>query len=424
MLKLSFEINGRPVNPSNLANAFEAAALSSIEEYVRAKLEGVRDPDTREFPVVAVRGHDLDNLAFEISGSPKLVALVKEKLGTTNEATATGESQTMAENKKAVAKNGPCAFVCHASEDKDLAKRIADDFQGNGIDTFFDKWEIGPGDSLRGKIDAGLGRCTHFVALLTPNSIHKPWVIAEIDAGFVRKVEGQCKFIALRKDLSVDALPPLLKALYSPELKDYKQDILALVHSIHGVTTKPPLGPSPRVIREGSKGAVGLSAAAEMVAKLMIERSEHGNSFDPQLEGNELRTATGLPDDDLIDAIDELVGHGFVRKYVTLGCGPLGFSSVISEAALFVALDKFYKSWNPEVDALHIAAELVNGNDEGRISQMAEKLGWLPRRMNPAVNFLLERDLVSGSEEMGSYPWCQHWISKTSKTRRFVRDRS
>jgi len=68
----------------------------------------------------------------------------------------------------------PNVFLCHASEDKDLARQIATDFRAAGIETFFDEWEIRAGDSLRQRIETGLTDCTHFVVLLTPQSILKP----------------------------------------------------------------------------------------------------------------------------------------------------------------------------------------------------------------------------------------------------------
>lgn len=417
MLTVKFEIGGRPVNPANIADALEAAVLESFERQIRVKLDGIRDPETGEFPVVSVRGRRLDNLKIEVSGSSKLVALVSAALDGTDDASGANMADETSE------KSAPCAFLCHSSKDKELAHRIANDFQGQGIDTIFDKWEIGPGESLRQKIDAGLGRCTHFVALLTPNSIDAPWVKAEMDAAFVQKVTGKCKFIPLRFGLPVDALPPLLQALHSPELKDYEADIQALINGIHGITQKPPLGPAPRPVRERSAGQTGLSPAAEMIAKLMIERSEHGDSFDPQLDGNELRPTTQLSDDELIDAVDELEGKGFVRKIVTLGCGALGFARVTAEAALFSELDQHFMDWNPADDAVRLAAELVNGGDDRGVPQIAEALGWLPRRMNPAVNYLIARDLVDSSEVCGTHPWCTHWIRKTPKTRRFLRDR-
>jgi len=56
------------------------------------------------------------------------------------------------------------------------------------------KWEIRSGDSLKRKMEEGLAGCTHFVVLLTPNSLGKPWVETEIDAGFLRMVRGWLPF--------------------------------------------------------------------------------------------------------------------------------------------------------------------------------------------------------------------------------------
>lgn len=114
----------------------------------------------------------------------------------------------------------PTGFLCYASENKTLARRIATSLHKNGVETFFDEWEVGAGDSIRAKIDQGLADCTHFIALLTPESIAKPWVSAEMDAAFVQKVEGTSKFIPLRFGLSHKELPPLLKA---PRLRSQKR---------------------------------------------------------------------------------------------------------------------------------------------------------------------------------------------------------
>lgn len=81
----------------------------------------------------------------------------------------------------------PIAFLAHASEDKDLARRIVISLADSGISTFFDKWEIRTGDSIRQKIDQGLSNCRHFLVLLTENSIAKPWVNAEIDGAFAQR---------------------------------------------------------------------------------------------------------------------------------------------------------------------------------------------------------------------------------------------
>ncbi len=61
----------------------------------------------------------------------------------------------------------PVAFLCHASEDKPTVKALAEGLLKQGVDVFYDEWEIGPGDSIRQRLDHGLGQCTHFVAVLT-----------------------------------------------------------------------------------------------------------------------------------------------------------------------------------------------------------------------------------------------------------------
>ncbi len=417
MLKITFEINGRPVSSGNIANAVEQAVLLAVEKNVRSKLAGVRDPETGEFPVVAVRGRNIDNLSFEVSGSEKLIALVKERLGIADDA---GEEYSEDEKMK----TAPCAFLCHASEDKNIVRKIAEDLQAKGIDTFFDEWEIDPGDSIRQKIDAGLGHCTHFLVLLSPESLEKPWVNAEIDAAFVRKLEGMCHFIPIRHGLDVKQLPPLFRGLNSPTLDNYEDDIKGLINFIHGAIRKPPLGPAPPIIKASSMGKLGLSPAAEAIVRLFIENSKHGNAMDPRIDPDQLRETTRLTDDDIVDAVDELEGGGFITKVKTIGCGSLGFAHLDSERAMFVAFDKHFMDWNPEIDATRIAADLVNGTGSGNVSEIADEYNWQPRRINPAVNYLVERRLVDCSNEKGTHPWCYSWIRKSHATRRFIQDRS
>src|SRR3546814_15951887 len=85
-------------------------------------------------------------------------------------------------------------YLAHASEDKALARPLAEGLMARGIDVWYDNWEIGFGDSLRRKMEEGLGDCTHFVVLLTATSIGKAWVNEEIYAGLMKAVAGNAKF--------------------------------------------------------------------------------------------------------------------------------------------------------------------------------------------------------------------------------------
>ena len=80
MLDISFEINGKKVNPNNIGDALEKATMNAVAESTKKKVGSIRDPKTGERPKIKVKGRNLDNLSFEVSGSEELVRLVKEKL--------------------------------------------------------------------------------------------------------------------------------------------------------------------------------------------------------------------------------------------------------------------------------------------------------------------------------------------------------
>lgn len=321
----------------------------------------------------------------------------------------------------------PRAFLCHGSEDKLLAERIATDLRAAGIEVFFDKWEIRAGDSLRQKIDEGLGDCSHFIALLTPRSVNRPWVRAEMDAGFVRKVGEQAVFIPLRFELRPDALPPLLKALYSPSIgSDYAMSIKELVADIHGINRKPPLGPVPATNRSSFPLRSGLSIAAEKVAELFVLKSEVGRADDPQLDVEHLRQETGYTDTQLIDAVDELEEAHLLKPARVIGAPPFGYVSVFPTDQLFEKFDPLLMEWKPEHDAVTVAAVLVATREDGggmSSHDIMASLGWTPRRMNPALAYLMRRDLVMVSRNLDATFVTTH-LFPTPKTRRFVREHS
>jgi len=313
------------------------------------------------------------------------------------------------------------AFLCHASEDKDLVRRIAHDLHANGIDTFFDEWEMKSGDSLRRKIDEGIETCTHFIVVLTPTSLVKPWVNTELDAGFVKKVNGQAVLIPLRSGLAVDQLPPLLRGLLSPEIINYERDLQQLVADIRGVNRKPPV--QARIQQQITWGRnLALSPLGAQISELFARESEDGRSWDPQMPVEKIRHATNASDDDLIDAISELEDLGWVKPQRVIGAPPFGFDIVTPTDRLFERVDIHVMGWDTAADAARVAAELVNSGERGLQSRiLAEKLGWSPRRLNPALSYLVSRDVVLASRNIDS-TFVTGYIGVNPRTRRFVRE--
>src|SRR5262245_6766470 len=138
---IKFKIGGKTVDPRSMADALMATMLDAIRADIEEKVGTIRDPDTGEFPTVIVRGDNIDSLTLHVEGSARLVALVEERLGIAKEA----------DGGAAAMSGSPRVFLSYTSDNTKVAQRIAEALQSSGIETWFDKWRIGPGDSLRQK---------------------------------------------------------------------------------------------------------------------------------------------------------------------------------------------------------------------------------------------------------------------------------
>jgi len=313
----------------------------------------------------------------------------------------------------------PVAFLCYATEDRDLAKEIATQLMHNGIDTWWDQWEIRAGDSVVQKISDGLGNCTHFIALLSKRSIDRPWVKAEMDAAFIRKLTYRVKFIPLRCDLPAERLPTLLRALHSPQITDSSlpQTVAQLANDIFGVTKKPAIGNVPTVL---GHPAAPYSPAAMAVAEYFCRETRHAGWGDPQVTKAVLSEAVGLSLDDTVDAVHEL------RHFVQIARG-IGIREedehVWPEPDFWPEFDRYF-DYNPDPigDGATIAVHMMNDLEFPEdLSSIATELDWSPRRLNPAVAYLIMRELVRHVAFLGRGHWVTSKIQRTHATRRFVK---
>lgn len=402
------KFNGKPFNGKDFEKAMMKEIVKQVKNSVHGSLSSIRHPDTGEFPTAIINGDSLDNLTAKIEGSPELLEFVKTRINQETEPEAT---QALLGEKKNAA---PKVFLSFAYEDQILAEKIAIFLQSNGIDTWWAEWCIRPGDSLRQMIDEGLKECTHFIALLTPTSVTRPWVNQEMDAGLVKKLNAQCKFIAIRYNFPARNLPPLLSGQNSPEIKDetFEKSMAGLVNDIHGITRKPSLGPAPAAIAGVSQLKTGYSAAASAVAKVFVDKTTNA-TWAHMIDMTDLCNATGMPEDDVKDALYEL--GDLVDSQ---------FGSVVVKDELYVVFDSFWKGWDPAIDALRIATDLMNDDTfPNDIEKIAQLYNWEPRRINPAVAFLVNRQLIRDLKTIGSAPWIMMHIEKTDATRRFVKSR-
>lgn len=396
---LTFTVDGKPVIARDLESALQKAMVDSIKAQLRDRLSGIRHPETGEFATVVVQGDSVQDLSISVEGSAELLSLVKTRL-------MPEEIETM----DWVVKTGrPKAFLSFSFKDRDLARRIAEGLQANGIETWWAEWEIEAGDSIRQKVDAGLSDCTHFIVLLTPHALASPWVQTEIDAGFVRKVNAASRLIPLRHGLSVSELPPTLSGTMSPEVDETASGLKQLINDIHGLTRKPPIGPAPTETH-----STGYSPAATTIAELFVMKTGSAVFGDPQYTVNALAEATGQTTEDVSDGLHEL--RAFFK---------LGHDHALPKDSLFAEFDQYWMSWNPAEDALKLAADIASDPEfPAAPAEIAERYGWKPRRLNPAIAYLDVRGAVRTLKTLGSAPFTVHQIAGTDDTRRFVKSRS
>lgn len=101
------------------------------------------------------------------------------------------------------------AFICHASEDKPVAREIAAGLVSLGSEVWFDEWEIKVGESIVLKINEALDGMTHLVVLLSKNSVDKSWVKRELSSSLMRQLSAQA-ITLLPVVLDDCKIPPLL----------------------------------------------------------------------------------------------------------------------------------------------------------------------------------------------------------------------
>lgn len=125
-------------------------------------------------------------------------------------------------------------FISHASEDKDaIARPLYNALVERGISVWFDESVLKLGDSLRRKIDEGLGKCKYGVVILSPSFLSKEWPQRELDGLVARETaSGKKAILPIWHEIDRDTL-----LQYSPTLADKlagnsKEDLSVVVDKI------------------------------------------------------------------------------------------------------------------------------------------------------------------------------------------------
>ena len=204
----------------------------------------------------------------------------------------------------------------------------------------------------------------------------------------------------------------------APIQKFDRAQLPQLVSDVLGLSRKPPAGALPTMTQIGDTH--GLSKVAFAIVEMMVKQSESALDRDPAFnESDELTNRLEATAEDFRDAIDDLKQLGVIEEASYTGRG----WQVRAKPELFAQFDQLFQPWNPEHDARTIASRLFANKPDGEsiaAEKLAKDLGWESRRMNPAIQYLLSRDLIIRSKELGQ-SYLQNWLMPFAATRRFVK---
>lgn len=107
-------------------------------------------------------------------------------------------------------------FISHASEDKNaVVGPLAHALRKDGLEVWYDEFELKIGDSLRRKIDSGIARSRFGIVVLSPSFFAKGWPQYELDGLVTMSVSGAQVLLPLWHGISRDEV-----ISHSPSLAD------------------------------------------------------------------------------------------------------------------------------------------------------------------------------------------------------------
>ncbi len=136
-------------------------------------------------------------------------------------------------------------FISHNRADKIEARLLAQALTQQGVNVWFDEWEIRPGDSIAGGIEQGLSDANVFVLVWSAAAAASSWVGTELRAYLHRRVsDHSLRIIPIWLD---DTPAPALVADYNgfPVSRDLSMEEIATE-----ITGNPPDREIARVLQE------------------------------------------------------------------------------------------------------------------------------------------------------------------------------
>lgn len=225
--------------------------------------------------------------------------------------------------------------------------------------------------------------------------------IAHVDRDHANSVLENLCWLCFDHHEDYDSMPSQAKRLTPGELRTYRDDLYRFLERERTQLSAPP--------------RASLSPEAWVIAETLSARTTSGRKLDVRVRIDTLPTSTGLSADDVEIGIDELKSQGLVELNGTRDV-------VGSTDRFFWETDPLFRESDPAADAGEVARAIVaHGGNRMAMNDLATKLGWDARRLNPATSYLEAAGFVNGTATISGQYWTVALFS-TPSTKRYVRD--
>lgn len=294
----------------------------------------------------------------------------------------------------------PKVFISHASEDKArFVLGFATKLRSAGIDAWLDRWEMFPGDSLVDRIfEEGLKQAAAVIVVLSNNSVDKPWVREELNAGFVKRVNSGSKLIpVVLEDCKV---PEALAGTVWEHIKDlsaYEESFGRIVAAVTGIQDKPALGSLPSYITSPIREVGGLARIDNIVLKSACELAIAGGH--DLIDGPDLARAKDLcelGEQELSDALEILERANLISVSRHIGPGLTHFRVTT------YGFQQYAKAYIDDYEKIikDVALAIVNCKLEDNKS-IAQHLGLATFLVDHAIDILEAQRYIRVSKSIG-----------------------
>jgi hypothetical protein len=94
-------------------------------------------------------------------------------------------------------------FISYSSKDEELARKLYDNLQGQGVRCFYAPEDMKIGDKIRTRIDESIRVHDKLLLVLSETSVTSQWVEQEVETALAREREGRTVLFPIRLDNTI-----------------------------------------------------------------------------------------------------------------------------------------------------------------------------------------------------------------------------